>query len=599
MAQDEEASITPTRRLSHSSTRRVPSNEEATLHPEQADKASSRRALSETDALAYARTQPKEHLPIYLQFAPNDRENPRNWTKWRRWYITIFVSMLNVLTCWCAGSISSGALAVQKEFSVSAEITTLSLSLYVLGFAVGPVLLAPLSEYFGRQPVYIVSWFVLFTFQLPIALAPNIGTILVCRFIGGFAGVAPLTNTGGSISDMWSRNESGGAMAVYGLSSTFGPPMALVISGYTALDLGWRWIFWVNMATTGGFWVILVITIPETRHSIILQRMTKKLRQQMRQEHLAAAESLADANADERKNLHQLFAITLTRPFHFLFTEPITFFAAVYNGFLYGLVYLFNEAFPLVFGPKTSLGGHNFNIGAQGLAFLGLAIGPIVAFCLYPLQERYYLARIAANDGKGVPEARMWMARAGALFIPISLFWFAWTSYSSIHWIVPIIASGLFGAGIYIIILSILNYVVDSYQTYSASALAGVILVRNVVGAGFPLFATQMYEKLGLEWASSLLGFIAILLVPIPFVFFYWGEGIRLRSPWAREHFDQDEDIPHQAWIKMGAYTIATRRRFLFGKVEEKTTKASLEHTSLRCQKVQPIGHKIVSHAVL
>ena len=238
---------------------------------------------------------------------------------------------------------------------MSAEITTLALSLYVLGFAVGPVLLAPLSEYFWKQPVYVVSWFVLFMFQLPVALAGNIGTILLCRFIGGFAGGAPLTNTGGSISDMWNRNESGRTMAVYGLSSTFGPPMALVISGYTALELGWRWIFWVNMAITGGFWVILVLTIPETRHSIILRRKTKKLRQQMRQENLATAESPADANADERKGLHQLFAITLTRPFYFLFTEPITFFAAVYNGFLYGLVYLFNEGFPLVFGPKHIL----------------------------------------------------------------------------------------------------------------------------------------------------------------------------------------------------------------------------------------------------
>lgn len=95
-------------------------------------------------------------------------------------------------------------MAFQKEVSVSVEVTTLALSLYVLGFAVGPVLLAPLSEYFGRQPVYAVSWFLLFIFQLPIALAPNIGTILVCRFIGGFVGGAPLTNTGGSISDLWS-----------------------------------------------------------------------------------------------------------------------------------------------------------------------------------------------------------------------------------------------------------------------------------------------------------------------------------------------------------------------------------------------------------
>ena len=458
------------------------------------------------------------------------------------WHGLVGKSLLISIRCLCAGSISSGAIEIQKTFGVSAEITTLALSLYVLGFAVGPVLLAPLSEYYGRQPVYLVSWFILFIFQLPVALAPNIGTILVCRFIGGFAGGAPLTNTGGTISDLWKRNESGGPMAVYGLSSTFGPPVALVMSGYIGQNAGWKWIFWVLMIITGTFWVVLVLTIPETRHTIILQKKTQRLRRQMRSENLKAAESITDANADERKGLHQLFAITLTRPFDFLFTEPITFFAAAYNGFLYGLVYLFNEAFPLVFGPEK---GHGFKTGAQGLSFLGLTIGPIIAFLFYPLQERYYLQRVAANDGKGVPEARMWMARLGALLIPLSLFWFGWTSYPTIHWIVPIIASSFFGAGIYIIILSILSYVVDSYQTYSASALAGVILVRNVVGAGFPLFAEQMYNKLGYEWASSLLGFLAILLVPIPFIFFYKGEGIRLRSPWAREHFYQEEDSPH------------------------------------------------------
>jgi hypothetical protein len=125
------------------------------------------------------------------------------------------------------------------------------------------------------------------------------------------------------------------------------------------------------------------------------------------------------------------------------------------------------------------------------------------------------------------------------------LYRFAWTSYSSVHWIVPIIGSSLFGAGIYIVILGVLQYVVDSYSSYSASALAGVILVRNLVGAGFPLFARQMYQKLGYEWASSLLAFLSILFVPIPIWWFYRGEELRLSSPWAREHFDQDEDAPH------------------------------------------------------
>ncbi|KAJ5621126.1 hypothetical protein N7510_005110 [Penicillium lagena] len=498
--------------------------------------------LSEEQAIAMARSKPNDALPILIRYSFDDRDNPRNWPKWRKWYITCLVSMLNVFTTWCAGGISSGAMGIQKEFGVSSEVTTLCLSLYVLGYAIGPVLLAPLSEYFGRQPVYVVSWFFLFIFQLPIALAPNIGTILVCRFIGGCAGGAPLTNTGGSISDLWVRNESGGPMAVYGLSSTFGPPMALVVTGYIGLNAGWRMIFWVLMAMTGGIWILLVLTVPETRHTIILQKKARRVRKQMQKENLRSSESTTDMHTGNSKSLHKLFAITLTRPFRFLFTEPITTFSAIYNGFLYGLVYLFNEAIPLVFGPPK---GHPFNTGQQGLVFLGLAIGPLIAFCFYPLQERYYLRRVSENDGKGVPEARMWMARGGAMLIPISLFWFGWTSYRSVHWIVPIIASSLFGAGIYIVILSILNYVVDSYQTYSASALAGVILVRNIVGAGFPLFATQMYEKLDYEWASSLLGFISILLVPIPFIFFYKGKAIRLRSPWAREHFDQSEDNPH------------------------------------------------------
>lgn len=449
--------------------------------------------------------------------------------------------MLNVLTCLCAGGYSSGTEELIATFNVSSEVGTLGLSMYILGFAIGPLMLAPLSEYFGRNPVYIVSWLLLVIFQIPLALAPNIGTVLVCRLLQGFFGSAPLTNTGGTVSDLWARNESGPAMAVYGLSSTFGPPLALVISGWIALYMGWRWLFWVYMAILGGFWILLVLTVPETRHSIILERKTKRLRKQLRSEGLVAADHLRDANADDKRGLASLFATTLTRPFRFLFTEPITMAAAIYNGFIYGIVYLFNEAFPLVFGP----GGHNFNTAQWGAAFSGLCVGSIVAALFYPIQERYYLRRVALNDGKGVPEARMHLARFCTFLLPISLFWFAWTSYNSVHWIVPIIASAFFGAGIYIIILAVLNYVVDSYQTYAASALAGVILVRNLVGAGFPLFGTQMYKYLGLEWASSLLAFLSLPMCAIPFIFFYKGEYLRLRSPWAREHFAQDEDKPH------------------------------------------------------
>ncbi|MCJ1401335.1 hypothetical protein MMC11_004547 [Xylographa trunciseda] len=519
--------------------KQIESPQAGTSKIEHAD--SDKLMLSEEEALARAQDHPQDKEPIYLTFSKDDKENPRNWTHGKKYYITILVSTLNVLTCICAGGISSASTDIASEFNVSAEVTTLGLSMYILGFALGPLVLAPLSEYWGRNPIYIWAWLLLVIFQIPLALATNIETIIVCRFIQGFFGSVPLTNTGGTVSDLWARNECGNAMAIYGLSSTAGPPIALVISGYIVQNKGWRLLFWIFMAILGSFWIIVVLTLPETRHTIILDKKTKRVRKAMQKQGLQAASNIRDANADEKKGLHTLFAITLTRPFRFLFTEPITFCAAIYNGFIYGIVYLFNEAFPLVFGPT----GHGFSTGEWGLSFLGLVIGPIIAALFHPLQERYYLRRVAANDGKGSPEARMWMSLVGAFLLPISLFWFGWTSYTSVAWIVPIIASAFFGAGIYIIILGILNYVVDSYQTYSASALAGVILVRNLVGAGFPLFGQQMYEKLGYEWASTLLAFLAILYIPIPFIFFYKGETIRLRSPWAREHFNQDEDKPH------------------------------------------------------
>ena len=198
------------------------------------------------------------------------------------------------------------------------------------------MLLAPLSEYYGRNPVYVASWFVLVIFQIPLALASNIATVIVCRLIQGFGGSAPLTNTGGTISDLWERNASGGPMAIYGMSSTLGPPLALVISGYLAQNEGWRNLFWAYMGIFGGVWILLVLTVPETRHSIILVKKANRIRKTMGQENAPAAQNIRDAHADEARSLHNLFATTLTRPFRFLFSEPITIGAAAYNGFIYG-----------------------------------------------------------------------------------------------------------------------------------------------------------------------------------------------------------------------------------------------------------------------
>ncbi|KAI9699591.1 MAG: hypothetical protein M1820_007090 [Bogoriella megaspora] len=394
-------------------------NSQATLtEAKLRDAAHNNRFFSEDEALAKARAEPDDESPLLVVFSPQDPDNPRNWGIARKSYAMMVVYMLVIGTSVCVSGISSASEEISETFRVSSEVTTLGLVMYVLGFAFGPLLLAPLSEYYGRYFIYVYSWFFLFIFQLPVALAPNIGTIIVCRFIQGFGGSAPIVNTGGTIADLFIRDKSGPPMMLFGLFSTCGPPFALVISGYIVLKMGWRWVFWVDMIITGGLWVIMIITLPETRHSTRLEHKVKRMRKTLRKEgNEKAARRIFYGHATEEKSMNILISIHLTRPFRFLFTEPITMGAALYNGFIYGLIFLFNEAFPLVFGP----GGHNFNTGEWGLAFLGIVIGGVIAAACHPIQERYYLKRVAANNGLSVPEARMWQSLIGSLFLPISL----------------------------------------------------------------------------------------------------------------------------------------------------------------------------------
>lgn len=397
-------------------------------------------------------------------------------------------------------------------------MSTLGLSNYILGFAFGPMLLAPLSEHWGRNPVYIWSWLLLVILQVPAALAKDMSTLVGIRFLQGFMGSAPLTNTGGTIADLWERDFSGAPMAIYGLSSTLGPPLALPLTGYLAQSKGWRWLFWFFMAVLGGAWLLLITTLPETRHTIILAQKTQRVRAQLAAEGYKSASCI---QAPPNQTLGHLFRVTLSRPIRFLFTEPITFSAALYNGLIYGLVFLFNESFPLVFGRL-----HHFTHAQTSLTFLGLCIGSLIGCALYPLQERHY-------HKVRTPEARMWLSLPACFLLPVSLFWFAGCSTDKVHWIVPIIASTLFGAGIFVVVLGVLNFVLDAYGQYTASSLAGVILVRNLVGAAFPLFAERMYEGMGYRWAGVLLGFLALLFCVVPFMFYFWGVEIRRRSRWA------------------------------------------------------------------
>merc|ERR1711964_410459 len=197
--------------------------------------------------------------------------------------------------------------------------------------------------------------------------------------------------------------------------------------------------------------------------------------------------------------------------FSLTFTEPILFLLNLYIALIYG-----------------------FNLGLEGLSFVGIlvggfvVIGPFFAY-LYYIQEPQF-----NENGELKPEKRLPPAFVGAFCIPICMFWFGWSSRESVHWIVPIIGSSFFTIGAFLLFNSVLNYLGDAYPEYAASVLAGNDFFRSSFGAGFPLFASAMYKKLGVAWASSLLGFLSIAFIPIPFVLYFYGERIRKASKRAR-----------------------------------------------------------------
>lgn len=143
-----------------------------------------------------------------------------------------------------------------------------------------------------------------------------------------------------------------------------------------------------------------------------------------------------------------------------------------------------------------------------------------IGFCIYNWKTQ--IPEIRATGDRLPPERRLPVAMFGSIFLPICLFSFGATSMPSIHWIVPIICSSFFSVGTFLLFQSVLNYLQDAYPERAASVLAGNDFFRSMMGACFPLFSIQMFERLGFRvfWGSVLLGCLTILFIPIPFVLY-------------------------------------------------------------------------------
>ncbi|KAF8251756.1 MFS general substrate transporter [Wilcoxina mikolae CBS 423.85] len=428
-----------------------------------------------------------------LALSLNGAEDPFNWSNKRKWLLSVALCVFSFAVSMGSTVFTPAVRTIAADFEQNTVVAILGLSFYVLGFALGPVIFAPLSEVYGRRAVLIPTWALFCIFQIGCATAPNIETLLICRLLVGTFGSPCLTVAGGVNTDFWRANELGPPLGLFTMSAFMGPVAGPIIGGFCVQELsaeqGWRWCFWVQLilsSVLSANWV----RYPETFQPILIERKRKKLRFETKENPHPSAPKM------------ELFGDAIWRPLQMLFGDPIVFLASLYISFLFGVLYLFFAAYPIVFQ-----GRYHMKAGYSGLAFLGIGCGVILSFLSAGYANKIYIQLKTKRglENSTFPEGKLPPAMLATFFIPISLFWFAWSGFQRIHWIVPILSGILFGWGFTTIFISLVSFVAEGYLEYSSSAIAATTILRSLFAASFPLFSMRMYNKLSPEWASSLL----------------------------------------------------------------------------------------------
>lgn len=478
---------------------------------------------------------------------PNDPDNPLNWSFPRKAFVTGLLCLLTFSVYMGSAIYTPGVELIAEYFGVGTVTATLGLTLFVLGYGLGPMIgLSSASEIpaIGRSLPYLITLFIFVILQIPTALVNNIAGFMILRFLAGLFGSPPLATGGASIGDMYGPRVRPLAIGVWGLSAVCGPVLGPLIGGFAAQSFGvegWRWTIWPLLMLSGFSLCVLVLTLPETSSSNILYRRAQRLRKVTGNPNLKTkGEIFSDSLTGK-----ELALMTFVRPFTLSFTQPIVLGINLHIGLVYGILYLWFEAFPIVFVQT-----YGFNLGEQGLAFMGIFIGAILTyFAFFVWVKKSYQPIYDRQNGKVAPEKWLEPSLIGAWFIPLCMFGFGWTANASIHWIVPIILSSFFSVGTFLLFQSGLSYLGDCYPEYIASVYAGNDFFRAGIGAALPLVGRAMFNNLQkngprefpVAWGCVLIGCISILMGPIPLILYKFGPRLRKMSQYAVDFEGSDE----------------------------------------------------------
>ncbi|PNS19288.1 hypothetical protein CAC42_2465 [Sphaceloma murrayae] len=454
-----------------------------------------------------------------LKFDDNDEEDPRNWPRRRKMVNVTVIAMMSILSPLASSAFTPGLQQIADDLGTDVNTVIGTTTGFVICLGIGPLFLAPLSETYGRRNLYLICFSIFTLLQIPTALAPNIATLIAIRTIAGFFGSVGIANGGGTISDMFYPDERAGIYGWYLLGPLLGPTIGPVFGGVVVQRLSWRWIFFILTIVCGVNTLAGYFLLRETYAPIVLAKRKTRMEKDGKAEPGSYKVDGYDETPPGQKILR-----ALKRPIK-IFAQPIVFTMSIYQALVFGTTYSIYTNFQSIYSDS-----YGFNTEQVGLLYLGPGLGFLTAVWFFvPRIDTVYKTLTEKNGGKSKPEFRLPLANIGSVLIPISLFWFAWALELHTPWIVSIIATFFYGLGQVMILNTVQNYYIDSFEKYAASAIAAGAVFRSLVGGVVPLFTPRLIDAVGVGWGVSVFGFLSVIIAPAPILFYVFGQRIRER----------------------------------------------------------------------
>ncbi|PWY71678.1 putative MFS transporter [Aspergillus heteromorphus CBS 117.55] len=464
-----------------------------------------------------------ETVARHVEFdGQDDTLSPLNWPMKKKVYTSATLGITTMVVAFASSVFSPAIPQVMKVYGITQEVGTLGVSLYVFGFAFGPLAFGPFSEFKGRYPPMVIAMFGFTIFSFATAVSKDVQSLFILRFFTGFFGSGPLTLAGPLFRDIFSQRQLGVPIVMFCLMVFIGPLVAPFVGGFIVMNrsLSWRWTAYIPGILGAALTVLVALVLDETYAPVVLAHKANRLRRE------TGDWSLHAEHEETSFNLCGVTREYLSHPLKMLVWDPIVLCMSLFGAFVYGLLYLFLTAYPIIFHRI-----HGMSLGVSGLPYLGIIVGQLLGAVAIAATQPWIEHKAEQTGGQIMPEWRLPIAIPGAAAFSAGLFWLGWSGYKhTTHWIVPTLSGLLTGFGLLTMFLPSLAYLVEARERKSASAVAAHTFLRSVAGGGFPLFATYMFNELGVEWACTLLGCLGALLIPIPVLLYMFGARIRAKS---------------------------------------------------------------------